>query len=132
MSADKKKLVFLLEDNLPLREVMKDVIEFQLPSECEVHDFSELSALKQACKQTQPVLIVSDLDVLDAKAAEVIDFLQADIPPTLPVIISSGSREYTTVLAYQNRFKVYTKGDPMGIFTGFLDSCIPHKNSPSA
>ncbi|MCE2680739.1 MAG: hypothetical protein LW629_09895 [Burkholderiales bacterium] len=131
MNAESKKLIFLLEDNLPLREVMKDVLKFQLPSDCEVHDFSELAELKRACKQAQPALIVTDLDVLDARPAEVIDFLQADIPATLPVIISSGSREYTSVLARQDRFKVYTKGAPMGVLTAFLDSCIPHQNSPS-
>ncbi len=131
MNAESKKLVFLLEDYLPLREVMKDVLEFQLPSDCEVHDFSELSELKHPCKLAQPALIVTDLDVLDARPAEVIDFLQAEIPANLPVIISSGSREYTSVLAHQGRFKVYTKGAPMGILTAFLDSCLPNQNSPS-
>jgi CheY-like chemotaxis protein len=126
-----KKLVFLLEDNVPMREVMKDFLELQLPEDCEVHDFAELGALKQACKQIQPALIVSDLNVLDARPAEVIDFLQADIPPSLPVIISSSSYEYTRVLAFQERFKVYTKGEPLLVLTGFVDSCIGQRMSPS-
>ena len=124
MNALPNQVVLLLEDDAVLRVLMKEAIELELPAGFEVLGFEALAELKAACLISPPALIVSDLNVLDAGPAEVLDFFQTKLPETLPIIISSGIVDFATPLKQMKRFKIYVKGHPVDVLAQHIHDAL--------
>ncbi len=114
---------YYLEDDPDTQVSMTMLLELELPPDFQVNAFSKLVDLKNALLRKAPDVIVSDLNVLDAGATEVIDVLRTAVPPHVPVILSSGDFDAMAKVRDERRFHFFPKGSDFSVLLSALAQC---------